>query len=60
MSDGNAFAVLRETGRIWAVGSIHGEADRLRALHQELTRFLQPDDRVVYLENYLGYGPDIV
>ncbi len=60
MSDENAFAVLRETGRIWAVGSIHGEADRLRALHQELTRFLQPDDRVVYLGNYLGYGPDIV
>ena len=60
MSDGNLFAVLRETGRIWAVGSIHGEADRLRALHQELSRLLQPDDRVVYLGNYLGYGPDVL
>ena len=60
MSDRNAFAVLRETGRIWAIGSIHGEADRLRALHQELTLLLQPDDRVVYLGNYLGYGPDVI
>ena len=60
MSDRNAFAVLRETGRIWAIGSIHGEADRLRALHEELTLLLQPDDRVVYLGNYLGYGPDII
>ena len=60
MSYRNAFAVLRETGRIWAIGSIHGEADRLRALHQQLTSLLQPNDRVVYLGNYLGYGPDVV
>ena len=60
MSDVNAFAVLRETGRIWAVGSIHGEANRLRALHQKLSRLLKPDDRIVYLGNYLGYGPDVV
>ncbi len=60
MSDENAFAVLRETGRIWAVGSIHGEVVRLRALHQDLSRLLQPDDKVVYLGNYLGYGPDVL
>lgn len=60
MSDGNAFAVLRETGRIWAVGSIHGEAVRLRALHDKLSALLEPHDRIVYLGNYLGYGPDVV
>ena len=40
MSDGNAFAVLRGARRVWAIGSIHGEAGRLRQLH--LRDLLQP------------------
>jgi serine/threonine protein phosphatase 1 len=60
MSDENAFAVLREARRVWAIGSIHGEADRLRLMHQKLGGRLQAGDRLVYLGNYLGYGPEIV
>ena len=60
MSDGNAFAVLHGTGRFWAIGSVHGEAKRLRTLHDRLADRLQPKDRLVYLGNYLGYGPDVV
>lgn len=47
--------------RIWAVPSIHGEKDALEALHERLaTRFRPGEDRLVYLGNYLGRGPDIL
>ena len=56
MSGDQIFATLRAARRIWAVASIHGEADRLRALHQALgARFLY-GDRLVYLGNILGRG----
>lgn len=60
MADENAFAVLRGVRRIWAVGSIHGEATKLKTLHAELRGLLEPRDGLVYLGNYLGYGPEIV
>lgn len=60
MSDGNAFAILRRARRVWAIGSIHGEADRLRRLHDQLSGRIRDGDRLVYLGNYLGYGADIV
>ena len=53
------FSVLKAARRVWAVGAIHGEAGRLRALHAVLEQRLQPGDRIVYLGNYLGWGPDI-
>lgn len=60
MSDRDKFAVLRRCRRIWAVAAIHGEADRLIALHDALGPRFQPGDRLVYLGNYLGRGPAIV
>jgi serine/threonine protein phosphatase 1 len=59
MSDRDKFAELRNGGRLWAVASIHGEADRLGRLHGELARRLAPDDRLVYLGNYIGHGPAV-
>jgi hypothetical protein len=56
MSGDQIFATLRAARRIWAVASIHGEADRLAALHRALgARFLY-GDRLVYLGNILGRG----
>lgn len=43
--------------RVWAVASVHGEAHRLVALHARLAPRLNAGDRLVYLGNYLGYGP---
>lgn len=60
MSDANAFAVIQGASRIWAVGSIHGEAERLVELHNQLRSRLSPGDRLIYLGNYLGYGSAIV
>jgi len=53
------FAVLHAGRRVWAVASVHGEAQRLAAVHAELARRFLPTDRLVYLGNYLGYGPGI-
>lgn len=59
MSDQQKFAQLGRPRRIWAVGAVHGEADRLAALHDDIgTRFL-PGDRLVYLGNMLGHGPAV-
>jgi hypothetical protein len=60
MAESQKFAILRKTRRIWAVGAIHGEAARLAALHDmRAGRFALPGDRIVYLGNYLGRGPDV-
>lgn len=50
------FAPLGEPSRLWAIGAIHAELDKLRALHDFLFPRLRPGDRVVYLGNYTGYG----
>ncbi|MBM3546194.1 MAG: hypothetical protein FJX54_04535 [Alphaproteobacteria bacterium] len=56
MSDRDKFAELKSGDRLWAVASIHGEAERLGHLHAELARRLGPNDRLVYLGNYVGHG----
>ncbi len=52
-------AALRSGGRVWAVGAIHGEADRLRSLHCRLAAELRPGDQLVYLGGYLGHGAQV-
>ena len=54
------FATLGGGRRVWAVGAIHGEAGRLRALHEALNERFAPGDRLVYLGNFLGHGPHVV
>ncbi|SMF38439.1 serine/threonine protein phosphatase 1 [Tistlia consotensis] len=56
MSDRPIFATLPQARRVWAVASVHGEAERLRRLHDLLWPRLQPGDRLVYLGNLLGHG----
>lgn len=56
--DSEPFGRLVGGGRVWAVACIHGEAARLAALHDRLARRFDPGDRLVYLGDYLGYGPD--
>jgi serine/threonine protein phosphatase 1 len=52
-------AVVRNAGRIWAIGAVHGEAARLGALHDELAGRIRQGDCIVYLGDMIGYGPDI-
>lgn len=50
------FARLRKARRIWAIASVHGEADRLARLHDRIAGRFADGDRVVYLGNYFGHG----
>jgi serine/threonine protein phosphatase 1 len=59
MTDRQIFAKLPGARRVWAVSSVHGEAERLRALHGEIWPRLEKGDRVVYLGNVLGRGPAV-
>ncbi len=59
MSDDEIFATLRRSRRVWAVASVNGEDKRLSALHRALAERLRTGDRIVYLGNYLGRGPDV-
>ncbi|GAB6052381.1 hypothetical protein JCM17960_12010 [Magnetospira thiophila] len=59
-SEADWFTQLPAEGRRWAVGAIHSDVDKLRALHGELRRRLGPDDGVVYLGNYTGYGREAI
>ena len=56
---GDVIATLRSGRRCWAVASIHGEADRLAVLHDELGRRLRTGDNLIYLGNFLGRGPAV-
>ncbi len=54
------FSALNGAHRVWAVGAIHGDVSKLQALHKEIEgRFIE-HDRVVYLGNFMGYGPHII
>lgn len=53
-------ARLRHARRIWAVGAIHGEASRLRLLHDRIGSRLADSDRIVYLGNYVGRGDGVI
>ena len=54
--DRDIFATFRRARRVWAVAAIHGEANRLNALHELLGDRLCDGDRLVYLGNYMGHG----
>lgn len=53
------FAKVQLPRRIWTVASIHGEAEQLAALHDQLIERFTRGDRLVYLGNYLGVGPGV-
>lgn len=59
MTEDRSIVTLRRPRRIWAVGAIHGDADRLAALHDLMQPRLAYGDRLVYLGNYLGFGDTI-
>jgi hypothetical protein len=59
MPDTQIFADIGRPRRIWAVGSIHGEVERLAALHTDIADRFTAGDRLVYLGNVLGRGPAV-
>ncbi len=59
MTEDRSIVTLQRPCRIWAVGAIHGDVDRLIALHAALSSRLVFGDRIVYLGNYLGVGDSV-
>ncbi|CAK0767396.1 Serine/threonine protein phosphatase [Azospirillaceae bacterium] len=60
MTDTQKFHSLRTPKRLWAVAAIHGELERVIALHAQIFQRFQPGDRLIYLGNYLGRGAKII
>lgn len=59
MPDSEKFTQLGRPRRLWAVGAVHGEADRLAALHDDIGGRFRPGDRLIYLGNMIGRGPAV-
>lgn len=59
MSQDTKFAILSNKPRIWAISSIHGELEKLRALHGQLANYFLPGDALVYTGNIMGHGPNV-
>ncbi len=57
--DTDKFAVLNGASRLWAIGAVHGRAERLAALHDAIAERFKPGDRVVYLGDLIGHGDRI-
>lgn len=55
-SSSEKFVDLGSPCRIWAVGAIHGDRERLATLHDHLASRFNVRDRLVYLGNYLATG----
>lgn len=53
----NGLVNLGRPEKVWSIPAIHGELDRLTALHDNILAHFKPGDRLVYLGNYTGYGP---
>ena len=56
----NKFAALAEPKRIWVIGSVHGDVEKLQTLHDEIGSLFRPGDRLIYLGNFIGVGEKIV
>lgn len=52
------FVNLGTPRSVWAVGAIHSDCDRLAELHSKLETAMEPGDRLVYLGNMIGHGPE--
>jgi serine/threonine protein phosphatase 1 len=59
MAEARNFAELRPGTRVWAIASVHGEAERLARLHRSIAGKFQPSDQIVFLGNILGVGPNV-
>ncbi|WP_345773936.1 hypothetical protein [Azospirillum endophyticum] len=60
VEDGSRFASLGRPRRVWAIGAIHAEPERLDVIHQAIGQRFRPGDRLVYLGNMIGFGASVV
>ncbi len=56
MQQGSVLGRLRRGHRIWAIGAVRGEFSKLSQLHDDLSKAILPNDRLIYLGNLIGAG----
>ena len=59
MADNDIFARISTARRIWAIGAVHGEVEKLREIHRIVLSQFADGDRLVYLGNFMGRGPHV-
>ncbi|WP_448190413.1 hypothetical protein [Azospirillum sp. sgz301742] len=60
MAETHKFADLGRPRRIWAIGSVHAQLDRLHVIHEAVGSRFRPGDRLVYLGNLVGWGAPVL
>lgn len=60
VEDDSRFASLGRPRRVWAIGAIHAQPDRLDVIHHAIAQRFRPGDRLVYLGNMIGFGDRVV
>jgi hypothetical protein len=60
VEDGSRFAPLGRPRRVWAIGAIHAQPDRLDLIHRAIGQRFRPGDRLVYLGNMIGFGEQVI
>ena len=56
LTDSTSLSILGTPDRVWVIGSIHADIDKLFAIHDDLLTKIQKGDKIVYTGNYIGYG----
>ncbi len=51
------YAALGTPDTIWAIPAIHGDLERLTQIHDNILDHFQCGQKIIYLGNYSGYGP---
>lgn len=60
MGQAEVWSVFAEPGRTWVIGAVHGESEKLRKLHDQMSHDYRPGDRLIYAGDLMGFGPDVV
>lgn len=59
MSQNIKFTQISGKKRIWAIGAVHGEDDKLKQLHGQIANYFVPGDCLIYMGNLMGRGPNV-
>ena len=52
------FVELKNTSRIWAVGSVHSNLDSFNSIKDFIIKNFRKEDKIVFLGNVLGLGSE--
>ena len=56
MAEESNFVEFKNTGRIWAIGSIHSNIKAFNSIKKFIINNFEQDDKLVFLGNVIGLG----